>query len=268
MIFVDNLKKVIFRDVIMIKLLLFLFLLVSLQSSGQSEILKGKILADSLQGYAINIINFTKQIGTTNDEKGSFEIPASPGDSIIFSSVQYQTRSIKVSQDLFDKEKVTVVLFPAVQYLEQVKISTTELTGDLGKDAGTVSLLPFVDNRILGLPFSDKPQPTQTERRIYTARSGIIELPINYLNGTLKKLKRIKAIEDLEKLIQKGENTFSTAFFVDKLALPEALISDFMYYCAEDDYFKDLLKNSKRLSLVEFFEKKAKSYKKHREIDP
>ncbi len=249
----------------MTRLLLFLFAITSFQTYGQTKTIRGEILADSLQGYAINIVNFTKEIGTTNDEKGFFEIPAAVGDSIVFSSVQYQIKSIIVTQEHFKKDKITIVLFPVIQQLEQVKISNVQLSGRLDKDARIVELQPFVDNQILGLPFSDKPQPTLIERRIYTARSGIIEAPINYLNGTIKKLKRIKALEDLDKLVQQGERTFTVSFFMDELGLPENLISDFMYYCAEDNQYENLLENPERLVLLEFFQEKSKAYKAYKE---
>ncbi|WP_234859066.1 hypothetical protein [Aquimarina aquimarini] len=196
-----------------------------------------------------------------------FEISASVGDSIVFSSVQYQTKTIIVAQNHLQEEINTIVLHPRVQKLEEVKVSTIELTGNIDRDIGVVELDPFVDNQVLGLPFSDKPQPTVAERRIYTARSGILDLPINYLSGKLKKLKRIKALEDLDAVVQRGEITFNTTFFVDELRLPEDLITDFMYYCAKDEYFIDLLENSKRLTLVEFFQKKVKPYKEHKELD-
>ncbi|WP_108867107.1 hypothetical protein [Aquimarina aquimarini] len=251
----------------MTKFIRFLFIIISIHSFGQSELLKGKIVADSLQGYAINIVNFTKEIGATNEDNGFFEISASVGDSIVFSSVQYQTKTIIVAQNHLQEEINTIVLHPRVQKLEEVKVSTIELTGNIDRDIGVVELDPFVDNQVLGLPFSDKPQPTVAERRIYTARSGILDLPINYLSGKLKKLKRIKALEDLDAVVQRGEITFNTTFFVDELRLPEDLITDFMYYCAKDEYFIDLLENSKRLTLVEFFQKKVKPYKEHKELD-
>lgn len=251
----------------MAKFLLPICILLSISVYGQSKNLKGRIIADSLQGYAINIVNFTKEIGTTNDENGFFEIPAKPGDSIVFSSVQYQIRSIIVRKDQFSENEVVIVLKPVIQQLDQVKVSNVELSGYLDADLKTLELNPFVDNQILGLPFSDKPQPTLAQRRIYTARSGILDLPINYLNGKLKKLKKLKAIEDLNKIVQKGETTFDTSFFTNELKLPENLISDFMYYCAKDDYFKNRIENSNKLTLVEFFQKKVISYKKHKEIN-
>lgn len=246
-------------------ILFFLFILVN--TFGQSQRLKGKIIADSLEGFAINIVNYTKKIGATNDQRGNFEIPATVNDSIIFSSVQYEVISILVNEDDLENENFQVKLNPVVRKLQEVNVSDINLSGNIDKDAKYIEIKPFVNNRTLGLPFRDIKQPTQIERRIYTAKSGIIDRPINYLNGTLKKLKRIKALQDLDRLIEKGEASFNMAFFTKDLGIPETLISDFIYYCAEDEYFENLLENTKRLSLLEFFQEKAKFYKEYKEID-
>lgn len=241
--------------------------MITFSTFGQSEKLKGVIKADSLIGYAINIVNYTKKIGTTNDDKGYFEILCSVGDSIIFSSVQYKVLALKVTQEHLQHQNLQIKLQSIVQQLDLVRVSNVELSGNLGKDTKSIETKPFVNNKTLGLPFADRQQPTQIERKINTARSGILDLPINYLNGTLKKLKRIKAIEDLNLMVNKGEIALDRSFFIEDLGLPEELITDFVYYCAEDDYFEDLLENSKKLSLLEFFTEKAKAYKMHKEID-
>lgn len=246
---------------------LLLFLLINNFSFAQNTRLKGRITADSLQGFAINIVNYTKEIGTTNDQNGFFEIPASVKDSIIFSSVQYKVISVIVSESDLDNETFKVALYPIVQKLDQVNVSNVKLSGDLTKDTKEIQLKPHLDNRILGLPVRNIKQPTLEVRRIYTASSGPLDLLLNSLNGKLKKLKKLKEIADLERLIQKGERAFNAKFFTNDLGLPENLISDFIYYCSEDKYFEDLLANAKRLSLLEFFQKKAKSYKEFKEID-
>ncbi len=251
----------------MSKTVLFLFVIISVQAFGQSKTLRGRIFADSLQGYAINIVNYTKELGTTNDEKGFFVIPAAIGDSIVFSSVQYETLSLIVHQSHLKEEGYKLVLRPIVRQLEQVKISNVELSGNLDKDSKAIEVLPFVDNQILGLPFSDKPQPTLAERRLYTAKSGIIDRPINYLNGTIKRLKRNKKIADLKSVVNRGEVILNTSFFVDSLGVPQNLLSDFIYYCAEDESFEGLLKEQKRLILLEFFQKKSNMYKTHKGIE-
>lgn len=253
--------------VTMVKTILPFLFISSLPIFGQSDRLKGRIIADSLEGFAINIVNFTKEIGATNDSNGFFEIPAAVNDSIIFSSVQYEVISIIVSKNDIDTADFNIRLTPVVRELDQVHVSDISLSGSMDKDIEDITIMPFVNNKTLGLPYKDRIQPTQTERRIYTAKSGIIDLPINYLNGTLKRLKRMKALEDLDILIKKGTTTFNTSLFVDGIGIPESLITDFMYYCAEDKYFKGLLENSKKLSLLDFFKQKAISYKSLKEID-
>ncbi len=249
------------------KFLFFFFTLLFFQAFSQTETLRGRIIADSLQGYAINIVNYTLKIGTTNDEKGVFEISANVGDSIIFSSVQYKVLTMIVDQKDLNNDKFKIVLKSLVQKLEQVDISNVELSGNLDKDSRAIETQPYVDNKELGLPFSDKPQPTLAERRLYTAKSGIIDGPINYLNGTVKKLKRIKKIEDFKNIVNQGEIILTTSFFVDSLKVPQEFLGDFMYFCAEDDSFKELLNNQKRLMLLEFLQQKSKLYREHKELD-
>ncbi len=256
----------------MTRFLSFLFLLfVIFKISGQSQSLKGSIVADSLEGFAINIVNYTKKLGTTNDANGYFEIPARVKDSIIFSSVQYEIISVIVSEEDLANENFVVTLHPVIRKLSEVQVSDIHLSGNINKDAKDIEVLPVVNNRTLGLPFKDREPLTQIERRIYTARSSNgpipVDLIINTISGRIEKLKRVKSIEELKKVIQLGKTTFNTSFFVEALGLPENLITDFMYYCAEDDYFEDLLENSKRFSLLKFFEQKARLYKNHKEID-
>ncbi|MBP2832147.1 hypothetical protein J8281_08095 [Aquimarina sp. U1-2] len=254
------------------KILSFLFFVfIFFQVSGQSQLFKGKIIADSLQGYAINIINFNKEIGTTNDEYGIFEIPAAVGDSIVFSSVQYQIQSLIVDKDLLNNKKFVIVLKPLVQELEKVNISTIELSGFLDKDSKAIKVQPFVDSKTLGLPFGNTPQPTLAERRLHTAKTSASGIPldfiINTISGRLRILKRNKRLEDMQTTIQKGEKSFATVFFVDSLKVPENLISDFIYYCAEDDTFEELLQHQQKLYLLEFLQKKSKRYRLYKALN-
>ncbi len=256
----------------MTRILLTILFLFSIASStfGQSQRLKGTIIADSLKGFEINIVNYTKKIGITNDAQGYFEIPVQVHDSIIFSSVQYEIVSITVLESDIKNESFLLKLTPVIQELDQVHISNSSLSGNIDKDAKDIKIQPFVNNKSLGLPFRDIKQPTQIERRIYTARTsrGLIpvELIINTISGKLKKLKRIKSIEELKRIVEVGEITFDTSFFIEELGLPENRITDFIYYCTEDDYFEDLLPNTKKLTLLSFFQKKAKEYKKRKGI--
>ncbi len=255
----------------MIRVVLLFFLITSIQVSGQSKTLKGKISADELQGFAINIVNFTKGVGTTNDEKGFFNILASPGDLVVFSSVQYQKLSLIITKEDLENKEVAIILKPVIQKLEQVEISNIRLSGNLNNDTKGIEVNPLVNNRTLGLPYKDRIQPTQVERRIYTAKTSTSGIPldflINVISGRLKKLNKIGALEKSQVDLKKAEATFNTSFFVDSIGIPQDLISDFIYYCAQDLSFKGLLENQERFTLLEFFQKKSKSYKTIKEIE-
>lgn len=118
------------------KKLLFVFVLGigSVHTFGQSKLLRGKVVADSLFGYAINIVNYTQKRGTTNDEHGYFEISGDVNDSIVFSSVQYEVFSLVVSLDDVEKEFIQINLKPIIQQLEQVAINNISLSGNLNSD--------------------------------------------------------------------------------------------------------------------------------------
>ena len=58
--------------------------------------MKGQIYADSLETYQVNIINITQEIGQVSTPEGKYNIRAQVGDSILFTSLQHKTYTIKV----------------------------------------------------------------------------------------------------------------------------------------------------------------------------
>ena len=249
------------------KYFIVVFLLIQNLFFGQTEYLRGEILADSLQGYAINIVNFTQKLGTTNDESGYFTIPAAINDSIIFSSVQYEIKTIVINEEHLNGIQ-KFYLYPIIEQLPEVNISNITLSGDIEKDSKNVEIKPFVNNQNLGLPYKDIEQPTQEERRLYTAMSSSgfvsVDYIINLISGKIKKLKRNKRISDYEETVKKGTEAFVERFFVEDLEIPEDLIEDFIYFSSEDEKFKALLQLSSKLDLLEFLQTKAAEYKKHK----
>ena len=70
----------------------------SLQAQ-ERELLKGKITNDSLLSQ-VHVINITSEKGTLSGESGEFALSVKPGDSILFSSVQYKNITIAVRQKM------------------------------------------------------------------------------------------------------------------------------------------------------------------------
>ena len=181
--------------------------------------------------------------------------------------MQYEIKTIVVSEGHL-KGIQKFYLYPIVEQLPEVNISNITLSGNIEKDSKNVEIKPFVNNQNLGLPYKDIEQPTQEERRLYTAMSSSgfvsVDYIINLISGKIKKLKRNKRISDYEETVKKGTEAFVERFFVEDLEIPEDLIEDFIYFSSEDEKFKALLQPSSKLDLLEFLQTKAVEYKKHK----
>lgn len=80
----------------------------AVQSPG---LLRGKVisLGDSTAIPNVHIINLTNARATTSGAEGQFGIPASPGDSIRFQAVGFETRVLGISQEVLNQQEDWVV---------------------------------------------------------------------------------------------------------------------------------------------------------------
>lgn len=118
----------------------FLFLC-SIVYSQKKILLEGKIVADSLENSRINILNITKNIGTTNSDLGEFKIEVQENDILLFSSVQYDRVQIKISKENITQKFLKVVLTKTVIGLNEVMLRKTGLTGNLSGDIENIKNL-------------------------------------------------------------------------------------------------------------------------------
>ncbi|HER40575.1 MAG TPA: hypothetical protein ENO10_05080 [Salinimicrobium catena] len=235
-----------------------LFILASLTTTSQEQgLLKGQIIADSLEASLINIINLQREIGTTNTSSGSFEIEAEVGDTLLFSSVQYEIQEIFISDRILEKGYLEVSLVPMMNELEEVNISNISLSGNLSSDLSNIETF---DQASVGFPLSSVSRKTSVERRIYGASSSPLMLIINMLNGRLKRLKRAKKNMEYESFIDLGVDIFPKEFYDDYLQIPEDKIRLFVYYCGEDSRFEKLLIKREALPLIELYLEKAAEF--------
>lgn len=236
-------------------------ILFCLSSFGQEQIkLKGIVTADSLEGIAINIINLSQKRGTTNTESGLFEIEVKENDTLQFSSVQYELFQVVITPNILNEQFLAVHLRENINQLNEVKISNSILTGNLRQDISNVVIFSQKD---IGFPLSSKKPLTPIERKLISARAGPLITLLNTLNGTLEMLNKAKENEVLSIIVKQGVEIFSTALFVKDFNIPEERIIDFVYFCARNEKYEDLLKSKNRLELLEYFQQEAKEYLNH-----
>ncbi|MDT0293217.1 carboxypeptidase-like regulatory domain-containing protein [Mesonia ostreae] len=250
---------------------LIAFLLFSGAIYAQKRVFSGKIIADSISIREVNVVNLNSKKGTINNANGRFQISAKAGDTLFFSSLQYEPYQITVAAEDFTGEK-RIYLLPLVNELEEVNISDLYLTGLLDKDVETIETQPYLNAASFGLPVV-KNRSTLAERRIYTATitgGGIIPIDpiINYFSGRLAMVYRQLDYENEKAAMEKAYYIFPIDFYTEELKIPEALIEDFIYYCIGFKPFKDLIvKEKPTLALIKFLKETAMSYHKFKEIN-
>ena len=102
------------------------FLILTLSSSAQKQVVKGNII-NELSKYSepgINIINLNSLKVSKSDKNGYFEIEASLNDSLHFSSEGYRSLKLKVTNDWLKNQSMTVYIKDNSTTLEEMYIST------------------------------------------------------------------------------------------------------------------------------------------------
>jgi len=104
----------------LLSVILFCFFLNYAQESR--TILKGRLLYRNSNVIAANVVNNTAQTNTITDGEGGFEIEARVGDEIVFSSVQYRIRSIKITPEIIKSKRLVVSIEERINILDEVVI--------------------------------------------------------------------------------------------------------------------------------------------------
>ncbi|WP_300436830.1 hypothetical protein [Christiangramia sp.] len=244
--------------------LFFLLLSAGSQTFSQEiQLLEGQILSDSISPSNIHIVNLNLEQGTTSDASGKFKIYARAGDTIFFSSVQFENRNWIVRDSNFDKP-IEVKLIDKFNELEEVQLDDIKLSGVLSED---ITRMPKSIYEKLGIPFP-KPRRSSLELAIQSATGeGPMISVINQLNGTTERLEKAEENNKTAILVNKGLNIIGKAFFVTQLEIPEKEIINFLFYCTEDPQYKELVNTERVLKLIDFYKMKIDSFKKLRELD-
>lgn len=241
-------------------------------SFSQSKVIEGKIVADSLDGSLINIINISSGRGTTSDKSGSFMISASVMDTILFSSVQYKKKEVVVTSSTYEQAFFTVHLQAAINQLDEVKLPN--LSGNLAAD---IKSMPINDKYALNAPMSLKMPLRQEEKLLYTATTGPSGMRLKWysalfgivpldpiINGLSGRTKMLKSLNErvLDQNILETELDLRRSFLLDKCHLTEEQLYLFINYCFVQSEFKELRNDPDKLQLLEFYKRESVKFLK------
>ncbi|WP_109301612.1 carboxypeptidase-like regulatory domain-containing protein [Aquimarina sp. AU474] len=235
-------------------------LIVCLAFAGYSQDhtrLRGKIVVNALLSLDdVHVINQTLQLGTISNNSGNFRIKANPGDTIIFSSIQYALKQHVVDESDLENETFKIKLEQSVNTLDEVVVSQHTLTGKLEKDILNIPTytenLPFwsaAELKRMGVSgFNDAQSPVTNT----ILEDGTSATTIN-LSDLGKAIS--EAFRGKRKWISanyKIADFYEEKFVVNELEVPETEYYNFIDFVHEQPETAIVLRSDDKLQILEF----------------
>ena len=214
--------------------------------------IKGKLIYRNVNVVAANVVNINAQINTITDGEGEFEIPVKVGDEIIFSSVQYMIRTVKINSDIIQKNRLVITVNEKINALEEVIITPDD----------TEKFLDLKEEEFKGYDYL-RDKSTRLENTI--VRQGQLNNGINVIN-ILKLINKVinSKTEEEKRSLKPSEvlkYVFEIDFFKRDLELTDDQIIGFLEYIDDNLPSQKLLSQSKQFQLIDYLILESKKYR-------
>lgn len=251
--------------------LFFLFSTVSMVAQTEvSKDLEGRVYSDDGDVAATHVLNLTTRRATITDSNGFFTIQVHLQDTLQFSAVQYQKKTIMVTKSILESKLISVHLEDALTELDEVTVTPYNLSGDIAKDLLSLNLAPVVTASTLGLPNAYVKIPTQAERELAAATGNpfmSFDPLINALSGRTKMLKQRVARNKLYDRTERVRDFFADSVYQKELRIPIEKIDDFLYFCEVDPRFQQIVDTHDQIQLWDYMRKRSVLYRDNNALD-
>ena len=266
------------KKLILIAILLFSSNLVAQKSN---VFLRGMV-RDSLNLIKdVHVVNLNTLKGTYSNDYGQFRISVSLGDTLEFTSVQFETVKKVITDGIFFSKKLNLILKNKNYVLNEITVKKHNLIGDLRTDRKKVpldtialkgkKLSNIIDNiskesqkgilntrSVKQSKLAEKSMRNADPTRSFNGANlmGIVNGIINLIPK--KKKNRLSKKEINEVLKNKLLTDFGSDFF-EELKIPRSQIIPFIEYCKQFN-IEDLYRENKRLDIIKLLEDKSHIY--------
>ena len=259
------------------KLILIVLLICSSKLFAQKNnvFLRGMV-RDSLNLIKdVHVINLNTLKGTYSNDYGQYRITVSLGDTLEFTSVQFETIKKIITDRIFFSKKLNLILKNKNYVLNEVTVKKHDLIGDLRIDRKKVpkdtialkgkKLSNIIDNiskksqkGILNKPNIKHSELAKTSmKNTDPSRAFNGANLVGIVNGLFslipkKKKNKLSKKESNELLKNKILTDFGNSFF-EELNIKNNQITKFLEYCMQFNVEK-LYEENKRLDLIKLLE--------------
>ena len=234
------------------KLLIF-FLVFQVVAFAQDRVsIKGRLIYRNINVVAANVVNITAQINTITNEEGAFEIPVKNGDEVVFSSVQYMIRTVKITPEIIQKNRLIITINEKINALEEVVVTPDDAE----------KFLDLKEEEFKGFNY-DRDKSTRLENSI--VRQGQLKNGINLINVAKLIAKLVSNKTEEEKRNLKPSEVlsyvFDKSFFSSDLELKDDQIVGFLEHIDNNLPSQKLLNQSQQFQLIDYLILQSKKYR-------
>ena len=236
------------------QLLLFIFFIHSSFAAicQDRRPLKGQLLYKNTKVVAANVVNNTAQTNTITDSEGAFEIDVLLGDEIIFSSVQYRIRSVKITEDILSKNRLVVSVNENINELKEVVVTTDDVE----------KFLDLKEEEFKGFDY-EKDKSSKLVNKAYNDRQ--LSDGIDFVNIAKLLARALGNKSSDEQMRMKPSEilplVFEDDFFAVDLGLDKSQVISFLEYIDNRMKTGELLKKDKEFQLIDFLINESKEFK-------
>ena len=239
----------------MFKKIILLLTLSQFSFSQERELILGKVIYRNINVPAANVINNTSQISTITNDQGEFEIFAKEGDEIIFSSVQYIIRTVRINDEILKNKRLIVQINQRVRELDEVVITPDD----------TDKFLDLKEEQFKGFDYlADK--STKIENILTDNRQFVDGLNFVNIFKLLSSLVDSKSEEEKLSILPSEALPLilEENFFTDVLKLEFFEVNDFLLQLDLDQEIKQLIIKKNQFLLIDYLLNKSDIYKELR----
>lgn len=266
--------------------LLLLFVIISQIGMAQHierKVLKGRIVADSIEVENLTVFNITSNIGAVTNADGKFSIKARPTDTLFIQGISYDSKKYVLTDRDFLVDELEIRLQIRITELNEVEITPYTLTGIVEADVKRIKVYgePFygIDATVVKYYEDDVRTKTPTNYAVtsqlapnganfnFIAIGKSLGKMLGFKNNTKKNVDRVFEERRQNNIQSKSFSDhmyerFAHHFFVETLKIKHQEITLFLQFAEMP--VKDLslfLKPENEIRLIDYLTTKAKMFK-------
>lgn len=216
--------------------------------------LRGKILYQNTNVVAANVVNSTNQKATISDENGEFAIEVMMGDELVFTSLQYQIRVVKITKEILQRGRLVIDVNEKVTELDEVVVTPEQRQ-------------KFLDLRSEEFKQFDYERDRSTRVENTLMRQGELYNGVNFVNVFKALYSLVANNKNDEKVYtlkpsQVIRQLYEDAFFTDQLNIEKDQIGLFLVFCDGEIKTKELLEEKSDFEIMDFLVKMGEKFNK------